>query len=100
MLVRIEELRAIFKNMIDKLEEVSPIEIELNFTTYWTTTFDDGQSLNPPKPFVSDVRDDWRNIKKELYSHKLPTQNDFELLGNLLKAVGLKLDRLKEEKRQ
>jgi len=100
MVVRIETIREICKNILDKTEEITPIDIELNYTTYWSVPFDDGQKLSPSDPIVNDLRDDWSCLKGVLDTRKDPKQLDFEHLGNIFKAIGLRLERIKEKKRK
>jgi len=100
MIVRVEDIKKVALTLLNKIDSIGDYQIDLNFTTYWNISFEDGQSLIPEKPTPNDLRDEWRTLRDTSSDNRPVKKEDFEMLGNLLKAVGLKIERLNEEKRR
>lgn len=64
-------------------------EFDLSYSTFWVTMFDEGQKLEKPEPTVADLRDDLENLLKRLQDKEMSfSYNDYESLGNVIKAIG------------
>ena len=73
-------------------------DVNLEFCTYWGNTFKQGQTLAAPDPMVRDIRKDIETVIKIADAKEPLAYQDFECLGNLIKAIGLQVEKYKREK--
>jgi len=100
MFVKVQEIKELIATLMEKVEEIEDYQIELNFTTYWNVPFVDGQNLITPNPIANDLRDEWKTLKNRSYNYRRIGHEDFEMLGNIIKAVGLKIESIDENNRR
>jgi len=95
MNIKTKDIQFITNTLLDEIKE----DLDFNFTTFWNIPFEEGQSLYKPEQKVSDLREDWKQIEHILVNEKYRLDwTDFEHLGNIIKALGLKMKNLKEVK--
>jgi len=72
-------------------------DFNLEFCTYWTNSFLEGQNLAAPDPVVKDIRKDIERVA-QLTDKKTFSYQDFESLGTVIKAIGLQIEKNKRFK--
>ena len=91
MEIKTKDIRKIFDVIMNTIEESGNSTVNINYGTYWSVGFEEGQKVNPPEVLVSDLRDEWETLQR-LIGDDTPVYMDCERLGKILAAIGLKLD--------
>lgn len=102
MKIPLNDLKAVFKNILTKIKKPGITEIEVGIDYYWVIMFDDLYDFKTSKPkiVVGSFVDDWGSLKKILfatpntdYYANSPSSIDYERLGNILKIIANEIRR-------
>ena len=97
MKINLNDLREIFEIILKNIEEEFPNEVNLDKTTYWTLFYEDKYNIKQPEPLIGSLKDDWDFLKKMQKDKDLPLYLMPERLGNIIQALGYKVDRYNDQ---
>lgn len=94
MKVNLKQLSGVFAGAINQASAELKDDFNLEFCTYWTNSFEQGQKLSAPEPIVKDIRKDVERVMHLKHNDNM-SYEDFESLGNVIKAIGLQREKNK-----
>ena len=92
MKVSINDIKSLCEKILERIEDKCFEEVDLNFSTYWTIPFKDGQSLHPSDPKVNNLIEELEYLQRLLNTKERPNNKDIYRLSSIIRALALKIE--------